>query len=691
MREVTGTAIIEGLRKKWVRNAFVSCILMAAGISGIVTIVMFKLTTASWWYGMPLFAITLTVLWFTRKPWKVQTIDIANFLSKKFPSLEESTALLLKPAGELTILEALQAEKTLQALQETAQPAEFIQPLRRAFIMLVLSSILCAGVAIAPFNIKKNTSTIGIGTSVVKEKVLPGIRSVSLSITPPSYTKHEARQQNQFNVRVEEGATLRWQLQTGAGIDKITLVFNDSSTLPLTAINHSRTQWQASKKINSSGFYQVQADGRLSEFYKIETIKDEPPAITVTSPQPNITIEYGEPQKVTVRAVVSDDYGVKAATIIATTASGSGEAVKFKEQTIVFPNSFNGLLTEYRLQKTIDLGGMGMQPADELYFYIKATDNNNQEKHSDIFIVTLADTAGLMETDVVIGNLTLKPEYFRSERQIIIETEQLLKDKDTITQQEFNNRSNNLGIDQKLLRLRYGKFLGDENENAEGGGNGTGILSNPANFGNANAVQDAYTDKHDNAEDATFFSDDVKKQLKAVLTEMWGAETRLRTFKTRDALPYEYRALRLLKDLQQKSRVYVAKTTSKMPPLNPGKRLTGDLNKIIDPQMQVDIPPGNSDNTITAKALSVLEQLRTTGSNNSNDILLFQQAMRLLGSKATETPGVYLGGLQSLTKIIEALQHKKLPGANNIFIAENALQKMTAAPLPLPQKNSVLQ
>jgi hypothetical protein len=46
---------------------------------------------------------------------------------------------------------------------------------------------------------------------------------------------------------------------------------------------------------------------------------------------------------------------------------------------------------------------------------------------------------------------------------------------------------------------------------------------------------------------------------------MWSAELRLRTYKAEEALPFEYKALRLLKDLQQKSRVYVAKTAFKAP------------------------------------------------------------------------------------------------------------------------------
>ena len=99
------------------------------------------------------------------------------------------------------------------------------------------------------------------------------------------------------------------------------------------------------------------------------------------------------------------------------------------------------------------------------YIYtLNATDNNNQQTQSDTYIISIADTADLMSFDGIINSVNLKPEYFRSQRQIIIETEQLLKDKPSITQDAFNNKSNDLGIDQKLLRLRYGKFLGEEFE-----------------------------------------------------------------------------------------------------------------------------------------------------------------------------------------------------------------------------------
>jgi hypothetical protein len=49
--------------------------------------------------------------------------------------------------------------------------------------------------------------------------------------------------------------------------------------------------------------------------------------------------------------------------------------------------------------------------------------------------------------------------------------------------------------------------------------------------------------------------------------------------------------LRLLKDLQQRSRAYVAKTSIKTAPIKLEKRLTGKLEKIIEPVTRANISP----------------------------------------------------------------------------------------------------
>lgn len=688
-----GLHIIQAFKYKWVRNTILANGLLAAAFGFMAGVILYKLFSVSLWLSVPLFVIIFVTLQLIKQPWKTNNSDIVRFLNKRYPQLEESCGLLLE-AAPLNLLETLQAEKTLHALQQLQQPAEFIKPLRTSALVLLLCGITGIVLALVPINFTHAKSNSGSNNNVITqpEKILPGIKAVSVTINPPAYTKHIQREQKQFNLSVEEGSGITWLIKTTTAIKKLQLVFNDSSVLTLKPLSNENNSWQASRTVITSGFYQVLMDGTPSEFYKLEVIKDKTPVITITSPKPNTIIEYGEPQRLTVNTQVSDDYGIKSATIIATVATGSGEAVKFKEQAISFPNSFAGQSTQYTLQRMIDLAALDMHPTDELYFYVKAVDNHNQEKRSDIYIVTLADTAQLMESDVQLGNIKLKPEYFRSERQIIIETEQLLKDKDTLSVEEFKNRSNNLGIDQKLLRLRYGKFLGDENEGGEGApaDDGKSALADPGNFGNAGAILDAYSDKHDNAEDATFFTDDVKQQLKATLTEMWNAELRLRTFKPQEALPYEYKALRLLKDLQQKSRAYVPKTTFKTTPLKPDKRLTGDLSKITQAETQQNITKPVTDNDAVIAALTILEQLKTIQQANNTSLQTLQQAMQVLSNKAAAEPAAYLSGLQSLKRLTEALQSRGSVAEKDILAAQHALQKIASTPGLLPQKNNSL-
>jgi hypothetical protein len=242
----------------------------------------------------------------------------------------------------------------------------------------------------------------------------------------------------------------------------------------------------------------------------------------------------------------------------------------------------------------------------------------------------------------MVNGGNIKPEYFRSQRQIIMDTEQLLKQKDSLSKEVFNSTCNNIGIDQKMLRLRYGRFLGEEDESDVGGLGENSELSKAENFNNAAMILDAMTDKHDNAEDATFLEPSIKAQLKATLTEMWNAELRLRLYKPQEALPYEYKALRLLKDLQQKSRAYVAKTAYNPTPLKLEKRLSGDLGKILQPVSKATITK-KADGFINLKnAIQILEEIKITRNYNVADKHILQLARQQLSIKASAQPGIYL-------------------------------------------------
>ncbi|MFT4153932.1 DUF4175 family protein [Parafilimonas sp.] len=698
-------AIISSLQKKWKAISLVSIACISLAFALVFVTCLHQLFQYSFAWALPAWIILFALMMAMQRSWRIQQRDVLLYLNRHIAQLEESSELLLKPAASLNLLEQMQVNKLKENISYAASVHPVSKKIKGSVCILLLSLILSALIflLLRPSLFQQEKSNRATAASSTPEQVLPAVSSVTLKIKSPAYTNIKLQTQQDMNVVAAEGSTVYWQLETNKAVQQISLKFSDTTVLPLHAANDERTVWRGDRTIKQSGFYQVVSDSSLSELYKLEVIKDQPPVITVQLPKPSVVIDVGEPQRTAIQLHVTDDYGIADATIMATVASGSGEAVKFSEHAIQFGNNFSAHNKNYELKKTIDLPSLGMKPGDELYLYFKAGDNNNRQTQSDTYIISIADTADLMGFDGAVNSLDAKPEYFRSQRQIIIETEQLLRDKPTLARDAFNNRSNDLGIDQKLLRLRYGKFLGEEFEaniggheaQEEEGHDAHEEQEKPAgdnnnNFGNAEAIIDQFSHKHDIAEDANFFDAGTKKQLKAVLTEMWNAELRLRSFKPDEALPFEYKALRLLKDLQQQSRVYVAKTNIKTPPLDPKKRLTGELDKIISPSMQNSSGPNDQSLVAAQKTLSVLEHLKTNNSVSNDEMAWLFATSRLMQQRAAASPGKYLAALQSYQSVLNHIQQKQNIPVKDIGAAQGGLQQMLAAPALKPSPAATL-
>src|SRR6202040_3230230 len=115
--------------------------------------------------------------------------------------------------------------------------------------------------------------------------------------------------------------------------------------------------------------------------------------IFIRTPKPYTVIDFGESPKIPLVVRLQADYGITDASIVATSARGSGDAVKFKEQVLRWDRAFTGSQPTYDLFKTIDLAALGLKPGDELYFYCRAKDNFEQWSRSDMYIISLPDTA----------------------------------------------------------------------------------------------------------------------------------------------------------------------------------------------------------------------------------------------------------------------------------------------------------
>lgn len=671
------------LRRRWRAESIGYCLLLALAVSILLTTAAHIGLGWPLWAGVLLFGACFGIALMLFPLWRMGLADIAAYLDRRLPELEESCGLLLRRDEQLGSLERLQVERMKKRWDGMVMPKPLQPRLLRAALLTgvaIVASIVVGWLGgAAPGASGRMIPAGAAGASGRMRPQAPGIRAVNVRITPPAYTGRAMRSQEGFALEVEEGAQLRWELATTKAVDTVSFVFNDTAVMLLQPMDSGRTRWSLSGAALHAGFYQVNIGGQLSGLYTFELIPDDAPTISVRAPRPFTTVDYGEPLKVGLRVQLQDDYGIADASVIATVSSGKGEAVKFKEQELRWDRNFPGG-THYDLSRVLDLEALGMRAGDELYFYCKARDNHGQESRTDMYIISLADTAQLMSLEGMTVGTDVKPEFFRSERQIIIETEQLLKEKDGLPLSAFNTRSNDLGIDQKLLRLRYGKFLGEEAEEGEPGG-AEGDTPSFGAFGDAAKILDAYTDKHDNAEDATFFEPGTKAQLKATLSEMWSAELRLRTFKPREALPYCYKALRLLKDLQQQSRVYVAKTGVRLTPLNPAKRLTGELTAIAPPGQKVGRAVGLSEEEVLRIGLGVLEEMQSGLSPGDGDRVVLQQVTRVLGREASARPGKFLEGYEAM---------KRLEKPGDVLAAERAMVALlpAAAAGPVARKDA---
>jgi hypothetical protein len=164
---------------------------------------------------------------------------------------------------------------------------------------------------------------------------------------------------------------------------------------------------------------------------------------------------------------------------------------------------------------------------------------------------------------------------------------------------------------------------------------------------------------------------------------MWKAELQLRLYKPQAALPFAYKALRLLKDLQQKSRSYVAKTSYNPPPLKPEKRLSGELDKIIQPVNKQDIKAPTDNQAVLKNAVSVLESLKLKPVLNAADNRALQLANQRLSEIASAQPGTYLPALSAMRRILSA---QKI-NVSDINMVERAIQKTLISIKNMPKSD----
>ena len=696
------------LQKRW-RFAWTATALSGAALTGwAIGVVLFRLTswqasaavTAGWTAAL----VTLAILWIRRPP--LTRSSVARHLNRTLPSVQESADLLIDDPEDLSLLARLQRARVDDALS-SIDPHSLRIPrrlTRETVPTSVGAALLGAAVWFWP--------AMGPGSST-SETDRPAPRSAEPMITdhrveirPPEYTGVAATEGTDWDLNAPEGSTITVTVSVSPGTDAAWIETSDNDSIPFSTQDGQQpaTQWRLTFTPEHSIVYQVVLEngGRPTrgDFHRLVILPDEPPALTILQPRERLVLEPAEAWVVSLEALAGDDYGLEEPHIVSTVASGYGEGVTFRETDRSFGDIRQRGPHSLRLRESIDLRALGMQPGDELYLYVLARDNRQpdpNESRTETLIITIRDTATIVVSEahgLAVGRM---PDYFRSQRQIIIDTERLLGDRDGLSSREFKNRSQNIGLDQNLLRLRYSELVGDEYEDVPLGMDAEaaeefGIEMTepseplpetpPAQEGAQDGEEDAdpteaFLHDHDDPENATRLAATVKSVLKASLAQMWDAELRLRTHRPREALPYEYRALELLKQVQQASRSYVLRTGFDPPPIDPATRLTGNLSGLSAGLLrESQASPAEDDLRGT---LAIIRRWRIGVTPQAEAPAVLEAGGRQLAALTLADPVGYLEALGAVRELLDSLNAGSACTAC-LAVAEAGILRALSAP-----------
>ncbi len=417
---------------------------------------------------------------------------LSRALDAQRPDLEDSAALLFAHADTLPPLARLQQLRLTRRIE--SDPAPDLRP-RWPLGNIARNALLAMIVAFAALWWRPSPSQVAPTTHSVAQPAerIGDVQLVAqrIDIQPPAYTGLAARKESTLQVKVPEGSMLRWTLRFAPQPDSAELVFHDGTRLPLRRVGED---WAASRQLSRPALYRLSlgstrpVPGR--QLHRIDVVRDQPPQVRVIEPDRSLTVLEGKQARWALAFEASDDYGLGAAQLRITLAQGTGENITVSARTLQLSGIGDARRRTYR--QSLDLAGLGFAVGDDLVVRLAVSDRRTptaQTTRSASFILRWPPESGAEATGVEGMVKRTLPAYFRSQRQIIIDSEALLKQRGKLAPEKFIKSSDEIGVDQRILRLRYGQFLGEESEG--------GPKAPPATGDGDKAVAAAPADEHD--------------------------------------------------------------------------------------------------------------------------------------------------------------------------------------------------
>ncbi|MCL1551880.1 DUF4175 domain-containing protein [Xanthomonas nasturtii] len=621
-------------------------------------------------FGLPLAAVPAALAWRAGAPAAVVALLLLGLLAvlgvaalaarrldqtwlirrlDRETDLEDSSDLLFAPLTQLGPLQALQRQRLEQRLRSSPRDLRPAWPWRRAWPWSAVGVLACATLLLWPSPATQRTPPAERVAAARAGSGAPTLRQAQLRSSPPAYTGLPATRLPGLDARVPAGTRLDWQLQVSPAPRSVALRLTDGRTVALARQGGSDT-WQGHWIAERASLYRVLIDGSPADrqLHRLDVLPDRPPQVRVLAPEQSLVLWTPANGSWALRFEASDDYAVAAsAELRLTLAQGSGENITFTTQRRTLTGS--GPARQRSFATTLQPQALGMAAGDDLIAQLIVHDTRQpapQEGRSASVILRWPPPEQTMAAGLEASVKQTLPAYFRSQRQIIIDAQALLKEQPRLDAATFLKRSDAIGVDQRLLRLRYGQFLGEESEGApqgpptadapptsdapandlptadmptadapstpaapadthahaghdhddhdhdhdHGSGSGSGRPER-SSFGQAQNVLAEFGHTHDHAEAATLLDPQTRALLRAALDQMWQSEGELRQGHPERALPYANKALGFIKQVQQAERIYLARVGTQLPPIDPSRRLSGKRDGLGDRAAGLDTRP----------------------------------------------------------------------------------------------------
>ncbi|WP_105102680.1 hypothetical protein [Microbulbifer pacificus] len=657
--------LLRDTASQWRRRGLLPYALLTLTAISITTVGMFFWPLPPWLPAMIFVFVFLALI--ADRQWRLSKAQLCARLDARYSHLQDSSQLLLSDANQLSPVLLLQRRRTARALRTLLAQGElnaFHPPYLRSPLLAATGA--CLGLLVSTLvNLQHSDVVIPDSENSATRSgevraSAPAIVAAETLVEPPSYTGLATSTQT-LQIKAPEQSHIQWYITLDAPAHALHMLAAEQTFAFTAAEPLPSRHWQLRRVLQTSDFYQLaitptpgMQQTLLPPIHNIDITADRAPEFVFERPLDSVTVvsleEDAQSPLLQVSVRVRDDFTVVDTDLLLTLASGSGENVRFRNERIKL-HAQGDTDHQKQFRFSIPVQRYAIEPGDELYWYLEARDNrapeaNVQKSQHYILRWPQEEIFGLSDTEGMA--IKVLPEYFRSQRQLIIDTEALLEDAQQISAEEFRKRSASLAYEQNLLRMRYGRFLGEEDsaleeaghdegnhqQNASGhgdesehghdhdetagghsheSGNGSRQFGDGSSqfgdassqFGDASGVVAAAGHQHDSSDHATLFDPRTKELLRSALNAMWSAWRDLSVIEPQASLPYQHTALRYIKEVQQASRIYLQRVGFETPPLDESRRLSAEYEPPVLPKVE-----SSGDDSERMQLLALLDKVQ---------------------------------------------------------------------------------